>query len=319
MNSQSVSNIPVRVSRIWDETPEVKCFELVPLGEGLPVFRPGAHIDVVPLPGLVRQYSLFNGPEQTTSYFIGVKRELDSRGGSLAMHALKEGVEIEISEPKNNFDLIDDRAPALFIAGGIGSTPLLSMARHRQAAGLAAEFHIFARDRELTPFQNEIRSLGGVSHHGMLPPKLNRTLGALLAAQSISAHLYICGPSLFMDLVVQIASALGWEDDHLHLERFSIEVLDLDLEGDAFEVVLAQSNATFTVKSDQTIIEALEEAGYNHLTSCEQGVCGTCYTTVLEGEPDHRDQYLTAEEKSSGTIIMPCVSRCKGKRLVLDI
>ena len=309
----------VKVARAWDETPEIRCFELIPLGGGLPDFHPGAHIDVMPAEGIIRQYSLWNGPLQNESYFIGVKREPESRGGSVAMHDLAEGAEFTISAPKNNFDLVDTDGPALLLAGGIGVTPLLSMAQHLQGDDGMADLHIFARNAEFTPFQDQITAMGGQAHHGLLPPELNRTLGGLLAAQPVNAHLYMCGPGPFMDLVVQIATALGWADDHIHLEHFSVDTDDLDLSGGAFEVVLQQSGLTFAVGPEQTIIAAMEEAGHIPLTSCEQGVCGTCITKVLEGEPDHRDQYLSDAEKAAGTAIMPCVSRCKGNRLVLDI
>ena len=313
--------LTVRIDRVWDETPEIRCFELrADNGTHLPPADPGAHIDVHPAEGLVRQYSLWNGPDDRDRYLIGVKREPDSRGGSAAMHGLAEGDTLAISEPRNNFPLADGNGPHILLAGGIGITPLHAMAQRLAAEGRDHHLHLFARSHEHAPFRSALEPNPHASiHPGLVPPKLDCVLADLLSARSDGAHFYLCGPGPFMDLVRKIATDHDWPEDHVHLEYFSADPDALELDGEAFEVVLQRSGTTFVVADDQTIIEAMEEAGIDILTSCEQGVCGTCVTNVIEGEPDHRDLYFNASEHASGKLITPCVSRCKGRRLVLDL
>lgn len=310
----------VTVSRIWQETPEICCFELIPDQGGPVTFTPGAHIDVHLPNDLIRQYSLWNGPDDTQSYLIGVKREPHSRGGSVAVHNLVQGDKLQISDPRNNFELDAGDGPALLLAGGIGITPLLSMARHLNAKGRDHCLHLFARDAVHAPFQNELAVLPEAPVHlGLVPTALDRVLAGILDGPAPDAHLYLCGPGPFMDLAERQAALAGWTAAQVHLERFSADPNGLDNGGEGFEVLLKQSGKSICVEEGKTIIEAMEAAGIVHLTSCEMGVCGTCMATVIEGEPDHRDQYLNDTEKASGKVIMPCVSRCKGKRLVLDL
>ena len=311
----------VRIVRAWNETPEIKCFELKsPNGTSLPAAEPGAHIDVH-LPGnLIRQYSLWNGPEDTESYFIGVKREPQSRGGSTAMHAFERGALLTIGSPKNNFPLVDSEGPHILLAGGIGVTPLLSMARNLEQNGRSYELHLFARDEANTPFAERAKADNNTTVHlGLIPPGLEDVLQGLLADRGPDAHLYMCGPGPFMQLVKDIARPCGWPDDHVHLEYFSVDADSLNTDGDSFDVVLQQAGQTLTVGPEETIIEAMEAAGIEPFTSCEQGVCGTCLCDIIEGEPDHRDQYLNPTERDAGKLFLPCVSRSKGKRIVLDL
>lgn len=312
--------LEVVISDLWDETGEIRCFELGSAGEPLPSFSAGAHVEVHLSDNLVRHYSLWNGPEQTDRYMIGVKREPESRGGSARMHELKVGDTIAISEPRNNFALEDSDGPAIMLAGGIGITPLLAMARERREQRRPTTLHMFARDADNIPFKSQLNALDNAPVHlGLVPPTLDRVLRGILSDPDPDAHLYMCGPGPFMDLVEKIAAITGWPNDRVHLERFSVDADALDLSGDSFEVVLRQSGQSITVGPDQTIIQAMEKAGIVPLTSCEQGVCGTCMTTVIDGEPDHRDFFLNDMERQEGNLIMPCVSRCKGKRLVLDL
>ncbi len=310
----------VTIQRIHQETPEIKTFELLPDGGQLIEFSPGAHIDVHLPGGLMRQYSLWNGPSDRDAYRIGVKREAKGRGGSAAMHELCEGDRLEVSFPRNHFELQDSDGPAILLAGGIGITPILAMARHLAAEGRPHVLHLFARDTTFAPFLSQLTRLPEAPVHlGLIPPTLVKVIAGILAQPDSTAHLYLCGPGPFMDIVEQQAAIAGWARDRVHMERFSASPESLNLTGDGFEVVLQRSGRTIAVAVGETIIEAMAAAGITPLTSCEQGVCGTCMTTVLEGTPDHRDQYLNAAEKASGTLIMPCVSRCKGKRLVLDL
>ncbi|MEX3009680.1 2Fe-2S iron-sulfur cluster-binding protein [Hoeflea sp. TYP-13] len=313
--------LTVRIEKIWDETEEIRCFELRSNnGIALPPAEPGAHIDIQISEGLTRQYSLWNGPEDTGRYFIGVKREPESRGGSSAMHALAQGQSVTISPPRNHFPLAGGEGPHILLAGGIGITPLFAMTQRLEAEGRDHHLHLFARSIDHAPFaQKLLASPAATIHPGLVPPKLNTVLADILNNGQGGGHLYLCGPGPFMDLVRETAANSGWPESRVHLEYFSADPDALQLDGDAFEVVLEKSGTTLVVGSDQTIIEAMEEAGLEVLTSCEQGVCGTCVTNVIEGEPDHRDLYFNAGEHASGKVITPCVSRCKGKRLVLDL
>jgi len=289
-------------------------------GVNLPPIQPGAHIDVHLGNGLTRQYSLWNGPAETDAYFIGVKREPDSRGGSAAMHELAAGQVLEIGEPRNNFPLVDTSGLSLLLAGGIGITPLLSMMRSLESKKRPVQLHLFSRSVALSPFRALLNDKPNFTQHiDVLPPKLEGVLSNLLGARRPDDQVYICGPVRFMELTQTIATASGWPATEIHLEYFVSENLPDGRKDTEFELVLHKSSKCLTVKSDQTIITALREAGVDILTSCEQGVCGTCVTAVLEGDPDHRDVYFNPQERASGKLITPCVSRCKGKRLVLDL
>lgn len=310
----------VSIRRLWDETPEIRCFELAPVdGIELPPAEPGAHIDVYPGGGLVRQYSLWNGPDERDRYLIGVKREPASRGGSAAMHCLAEGERLLISEPKNRFPLSHISGASVLLAGGIGVTPLLSMARHLEAGHRAFELHLFARSKQHSPFAAMIEDkLGATIHLGLDPLQLETVFSGLLRRCSTDAHLYLCGPAPFMALAQKVAADIGWPSARIHLEHFAAAESAPDPAGEAFEVVLKKTGRTILVGPDQSIVEAMEKAGCGILTSCEQGVCGTCTTRVIDGDPDHRDLYLSIAEQKAG-LFTPCVSRSKSKRLVLDL
>jgi len=311
----------VYVATLWDETPEIRCFELRPVDcVALPTAEPGAHIDVHIGRSLTRQYSLWNGPDEGDAYFIGVKREPQSRGGSIGMHDLSVGDRLTISLPRNNFRLHAHEGQALLFAGGIGITPLLAMARHLEARKAEFHLHLFSRSKELAPFASRLLTHPDMSVHcGLVPPALDARLADLLEPRTQGSHLYICGPAPFMALAVAIAIERNWPQENIHLEHFAAVLPPEDPTARSFEVVAKRSGKTVVVEPKQTITQALISAGVDIFTSCEQGVCGTCVTAVLEGEPDHRDQYFNAAEHSSGKVITPCVSRCKGKRLVLDI
>lgn len=308
----------VRITAIHDTTPEVRCFVLKPMTGTAEQSEPGAHIDVHLPNGLIWQYSLTNGPSDTSDYQIAVKKEVTGRGGSQAMHGLNVGDMLSVAAARNNFCLEPGRA--IFLAGGIGITPLLSMARNLVAQGESFHFHLFARSQEFAPFKDEIDLMNvGIMHLGLVPPALNETLETILANPDTDTHLYMCGPAAFMDVVTETSKSLGWADSQVHLEHFALDPDNVDTQGDTFEVVLAKSGLTLEVSKDQTILEALEDVGIEIETSCESGICGTCVTPVLEGVVDHRDMYLTDLEKADGKIICVCVSKAQSRRLVLDI
>jgi len=313
----------VRIIRKVDVAADICAFELArPDSSALPAFAAGAHIDVHVGEGLVRQYSLCNLPGDTHRYVIGVLREARSRGGSMAMHALAEGSLLEISEPKNHFPLAEGATHSLLLAGGIGVTPILSMAEHLAASGASFEMHYCTRDTSRAAFRDRLadaRFAGRVHlYFDSAPAEERVNLRALLAAPEPGKHLYVCGPAGFIGAVLDTAVAAGWDERNLHREYFAA-ASQPEAVSDDFQVKLAGSGQVIDVKSGQTVIAALTAAGVDVPTSCEQGVCGTCLTRVLAGEPDHRDVYLTDDERATNDCFLPCCSRSKSPMLVLDL
>ncbi len=320
----SGATLTVRVARKSFEAEGICSFELVSAdGEPLPAFSAGAHVDVQLPGGLTRQYSLCNDPAETHRYLIAVLRDPASRGGSLAMHeAVKEGDALTISTPKNHFALAHEAGSHLLLAGGIGVTPLLCMAERLANIGASFEMHYCTRSRPRTAFVERIARSAFAPrvkfHHDDGAPEQRLDIAALLAEHPAGRHFYVCGPKGFMDAVLGTARSEGWPESQLHYEFFSADVAPVA--GDAsFEVQLASSGRIVVVPADRSIVQALAEAGVTVATSCEQGVCGTCLTRVIEGEPEHRDLYLTPEEQAAGDQVLPCCSRARSARLVLDL
>lgn len=286
-------------------------------GIALPAFRAGAHIDLHLTPDLIRPYSLCGDPQDRHHYQLGILKEGSSKGGSLAVHALREGDAIAVSEPRNLFELCDAAAHTLLIGGGIGVTPMLSMAAELHAAGRSFSLHYCARSPSQAAFMAHLGAApwAGQTHlHFSDRQRLN--LDAVLRDVPPDTHVYVCGPTRLMDAVSEQARHLGYAPEQIHQECFSAEV---QTDGSAFEVVAATSGITVTVLENQTIVEALGQAGLKVNVSCKQGICGSCLTDVLEGEVDHRDHYLTDEEKADGDQILLCCSRAKCGRLVIDL
>ena len=316
--------ITVTVARKQSEAEDICAFELVRQDSGpLPAFSAGSHVDVHLPGGITRQYSLCNDPAESHRYLIGVLRDPTSRGGSEAMHTLvNEGDTLTISAPKNHFPLAHDARRSLLLAGGIGGTPILCMAERLSEAGAEFEMHYCTRSPSRTAFRQRIqasRFASLVQFHfddGAAEQKLD--LPALLGTPVAGTHLYVCGPKGFMDAVLCTARAKGWPEAQLHYEFFSAEPAKLETD-DSFEVMLASSGKVVKVAKDQTVVQALGAAGVEVQTSCEQGVCGTCLTRVISGEPDHRDMYLTPEEQAANEQFLPCCSRARSAMLVLDL
>jgi len=319
-----MGELTVTVRAVRDEAADVRSFELVSAdGGALPPFTAGAHVDVHVAPGLVRQYSLCNDPRETDRYLIAVKCEPASRGGSKAMHErVRAGDRLTIGAPRNNFALAGGAAHHLLFAGGIGITPLLAMARHLLAAGTSFELVYFSRSIAHMAFHDLLSSpeyRGRVAFHYALEPEQVRAyVRKLLWHRPENAHLYLCGPRAFMDLV-ETTAAPTWPPEAVHLEYFAADPAALGGPREHFVVKLARHGGEFEIPAGRTIIEVLAENGIVVETSCEQGVCGTCITGVLEGEPDHRDVFLTDAEKGAGDRMTVCVSRAKTPRLVLDL
>jgi vanillate O-demethylase ferredoxin subunit len=320
----SGGELRVRVARKVGEALDVAVFELVNADAGaLPAFSAGAHVDVHLPNGLTRQYSLCNDPGEGHRYLIGVLRDAASRGGSAALHdQVKEGDVLQISAPKNHFPLAHDAAHSVLVAGGIGVTPILCMAERLAVTGASFEMHYCSRAPERTAFRERIAAAGfagKVQFHfddGAAAQKLD--LPSLLARQGAGVHLYVCGPTGFMDWVLDGARAAGWPAAQLHYEFFGATVAHSATDA-SFEVQLASSGRIVVVPKDKTITQALSDAGVEIAVSCEQGVCGTCLTRVLGGVPDHKDLYLTPEEQAANDQFTPCCSRSKSARLVLDL
>jgi vanillate O-demethylase ferredoxin subunit len=318
-----MTQITVKVARKKQEALDIASFELArPDGAPLPAFSAGSHIDVQVPGGLTRQYSLCNDAGENHRYRIAVLRDAKSRGGSVGMHdAVQEGDTLQISEPRNHFPLVHAQRTVL-LAGGIGVTPLLCMAQRLQAIGSAFEMHYCTRSEGRTAFCDEIRASAFTAkvhfHFDDGPREQALNLPAVLGAPDPGAHVYICGPAGFINFVLQTAQGMGWPSEQLHLEYFSAAPQDTSADR-AFTVKLASSGKLVPVAADQTVVQALQAQGVEILTSCEQGVCGTCITRVLEGECDHRDMYFTDEEKAKHDQFTPCCSRAKTDVLVLDL
>ncbi|WP_321814748.1 MULTISPECIES: PDR/VanB family oxidoreductase [unclassified Paraburkholderia] len=318
------TTLDVTVSRKWQEAQDIYGFEFTHAdGNALPPFSAGAHIDVHLPDGLIRQYSLCNDPGSTHHYRIAVLRDANGRGGSRAIHdKVNQGDTIRISAPRNHFALAHAAPHHLLIAGGIGITPILCMAEHLIRAGEKFDLHYCARSREraafvepvtASPFGNRTALYFDDETHA---PRFD--IAATLANAPAESHLYVCGPRGFMDAVLAEARRQQWDETRLHYEFFG-GIVEQSSADAAFQVRIASSGATIDVPTGCTVIEALAANGVDVLTSCEQGVCGTCITRVIEGRPDHRDAYLTDEEKAAGDQFLPCCSRSHTPLLVLDL
>ncbi|RWL84876.1 MAG: 2Fe-2S iron-sulfur cluster binding domain-containing protein [Mesorhizobium sp.] len=310
----------VTVGRKWQTADGIAGFELRPIKGILPTFHPGAHIDVHMPNGEIRQYSITNGPGETDSFTIGVKLERDSKGGSRCMHeTVREGDVLAISEPRNNFPLRRDAIKTIFLAGGIGITPLLAMAQALKNQELTYELHYFAQGQEHLAFADRLKLLGDSlkPHLGLSPGATGAELRQILTGYRNDMHLYICGPGPMLEAARKIATEQGWPDSAVHFEYFK-NTNKID-DSSSFEVALARSCVTLRVPAGKTILQIMRESGIDVPSSCEQGACGTCMASVIEGEPDHQDVYLSDVERKAGTKIMTCVSRAKSARLVLDI
>jgi len=318
-----MTDLQLIVSARTQEADGVCSFELEPPPGGeLPPFTAGAHIDVHVHPGIVRQYSLCGDPAERRRWRIAVLREPQSRGGSLGMHQeVHPGAALRVSGPRNHFPLVT-AAHSLLVAGGIGVTPILAMAKMLRREGRGFELHYCARSPMRTAFRTEIVSEFGASaqfHFDDGEPAQKFDAEAVLAGAHREAHLYVCGPAGFMDHVLATARRLGWAEDRLHREYFAAPVAPTPAADGAFDVRLARSGIALNIPPDKSVLEVLLGAGIAIPYSCESGVCGTCATRVLEGTPDHRDAYFTDAERAKGDWFTPCCSRSTTPLLVLDL
>lgn len=316
--------LDLRVAARHDCAQGIAAFELVAKDDCLlPAFTAGAHIDVYLPGGLVRQYSLRNDPAERHRYCIGVLREVGGRGGSAHMHdRLNVGDTIEAGSPRNAFELDEGASFSLLLAGGIGVTPILSMAHRLSALGCDFAFHYGARSAPRMAFRDEIEASAFAGHaHFHLddgPAEQRLNLAELLSSRPARAHLYACGPAGFLDAVIT-AARKAWPSETVHREYFANAARAESIGDKAFRVKLAVDGRSFEVKPGRSIVEVLAENGIEIPVSCEQGICGTCVTRVVAGVPDHRDLVLTDRQRAAGDRMTPCCSRALTEELVLEL
>ncbi|MER6991846.1 PDR/VanB family oxidoreductase [Saccharopolyspora hirsuta] len=308
----------VEVVEVVEAAAGVRALRLV-RADGAPfdAHRAGAHVDVTGPTGLLRQYSLCGPPADRQSLLIAVKREPGSRGGSAALHEVSVGEHLEVGPPRNLLALADDADRHVLVAGGIGVTPLLSMAHELRRTGAAFELHYFARTRAEAAFADLLESeFRAHLHIGVPRAEHPALLAGVAAGLTPAAHVYTCGPEGFMDQVTGVfAPVVG--ADHVHVEHFT--AAEVDTSGDAPFTVELDTGEVFEVPADRSILSVLEEGGVDVAKSCEEGICGSCVSGVLDGVPDHRDNCLSKAEKAAGDQMALCVSRALTEKLVIEL
>jgi vanillate O-demethylase ferredoxin subunit len=314
----------VRVIHRQQAADGIICLEVAPVdGGSLPRFEAGAHVDVHLGTGLIRQYSLCNDPAETHRYRLGILLEANGRGGSAEIHRdFAEGKVVRIGAPRNKFQLVAEARHSVLLAGGIGVTPLLAMAYQLTADGKSFEMHYLSRTLGRAAFLDELEAdrLAANVHiyfdDGAPAERFDTDRD--IPAPELGSHLYLCGPQGFMTAMIEAARAKSWPEERIHLEHFTAAA-EVATAGGSFLIEARRSGKMVTVKADETGAEALLAAGIDVPLSCENGICGTCLTTVIDGVPDHRDSYMTDEEKAANTQVTLCCSRAFTAKLVLDI
>lgn len=290
-----------------------------PDGIALPNWTPGAHVDLELTPALIRQYSLCGSPADAHHLQVGVLKDVEGRGGSVFIHEnLTAGSTVLVRGPRNHFPLV--ASPRyLFIAGGIGITPMLPMIAEAEAVGAEWQLVYGGRSRASMAFADQLAEHGDkvlLLARDEVDRTLSQRIDELLGTPQPGTLVYCCGPEALLGAVE--SACASWPAGSLHVERFHAKEIEGAVDTE-FEVVLARSGLTITVPADRSIFRAAEDAGVPVLGSCHEGICGTCETVILEGEADHRDSVLSDSEKESNETLMVCVSRCRGDRLVIDL
>ncbi|EZQ12587.1 Vanillate O-demethylase oxidoreductase [Halopseudomonas bauzanensis] len=314
-----MNKIAVFIRRKISLTPTIITLELESSdGQPLPAYEAGAHIDIELPGGYTRQYSLCGTPQQADIYRVGILLDPQSRGGSISAHALIEGQTLNISPPKNLFPLANGKHSILF-AGGIGITPILSMAYTLAKQSSSFEMHYCTRSRDQTAFIDELcSSQFDEQVHMHFDDECPLSAALVLANPQPDTYLYACGPTGFIKHITETAESLGWAKDNIRFELFSAPEAVGIQECGSFEIELSGSGQVITVAPDQTAAQAMIDAGINVPVSCEQGICGTCLMQVLDGTPDHRDFFLSDDEHAANNQFTPCCSRSHSARLVVD-
>jgi tetrachlorobenzoquinone reductase len=309
----------MRVTAIRYAGPDTNLYELRPISEDLlPAFTAGAHVDLFLPNGLIRQYSIASDPEDRSRYILGIKRDASGRGGSRFVHeSIRAGTIVPTSPPRSTFSFVEDGKPAVFIAGGIGVTPFLSMAQRATRIDLNWKLYAAVRMRAELPILSPVRSLGEriATHVDDEHDGRPIDLAAIVRSVTPDTHLYCCGPAPMLEAFEQETASR--ESKYNHIERFTNHAPAGAVSG--YTVHLARSGLTVRIESGQTIVEALRNEGIQVTTSCEQGVCGSCETRIVAGRPDHHDVILTDDEKASNKTMMICCSGSLDDVLVLDL
>jgi len=318
--SSAAQTLMAQVAEVRAEARDVMTLELRAIGGGqLPPFEPGSHVDLHLPNGLIRQYSLTNDWRERDRYVIGVGRAADSRGGSSYVHSsIRAGAQLKISAPRNNFPLDSDAGSFLFIAGGIGITPIMAMVRWCVANQKPWRLSYAARSRQRAAFYEELSALGG-DHHFHFDDERGQIFDAAQAISGLTEgeRIYCCGPDPLMNAVKELTA--NFPSGTARFEWFTAPQSDEPQESNSFTVRLERSGGEFEVPEQKSILEVLEENGFEIPFSCREGLCGTCLTNVCSGEPDHRDYVLSDEERASGKMMTICCSRSKSPLLTLDL
>jgi len=314
--------LKVRVQGIRYEAVDIISLGLRTLEGELPVWTPGSHVDVHLANGLVRSYSLSNLKTGDEEYRLTVQRDPATRGGSKSMHDnLRVGQVLEISPPRNNFPLCESAVGTVFIAGGIGVTPFLSMAQRLNEIRRPWTMYYSVRSPDRAAHLDELQTVAAAAQGRFemnfdgLPGGKMLDLRALLDSLSRDTHVYCCGPEGMLN-AYRAAAAEVFPSEQVHYEYFSVTV---DAAAGGYIVSLARSGKEVRVNEGETLLKALLAAGVKVPYSCEEGVCGACETRVLSGTPDHRDMILSDREHAEGKTMMICCSGSKSERLVIDL
>lgn len=321
MSDDGVKLLTVRVTRTEAAADGIQLFELQdPGGADLPEFSPGSHVSVRVPNGSLRNYSIASDPAERSRYVIAVKREAGGRGGSISLvEGTRAGDMLAISEPRNLFELAANAPSYIFVAGGIGITPILSMIHHvRATGGKPFKLYYLTRNKAGTAFLPELGAaeLKGkvVIHHDQGDPSRAFDLWPVFETPT-KAHIYCCGPRPLMDGVRDMTG--HWPASQVHFEDFGSDLVRPRADDTPFKVRLARNGAVLTVPVGVTIMEVMRAHGLLVPSSCESGTCGTCRTRLLAGAPDHRDLVLSEAERRDS--IMVCVSRAQSAELLLDV
>jgi len=320
---KTTETLSLVASRVQQETPNIKSMDLTKSdGSALPGFTAGAHIDVMTDGGKRRSYSIASDPDDRNRYLISILREAEGRGGSVWMHdEVTDGDSVTVLPPINNFCLHSDASEYIFIAGGIGITPILAMGHTLRGTKTKLTLHYCTRSPEETAFMEEVKDVFGanvVFHHDGGDVLKGINLLQVLGAHPEGAHLYVCGPPGLMEAAIHTAA--HWPKGTVHREYFAATASLENLTNQEFEISLARHKKILKVPVDKTILEVVRTAGITIDSSCEDGLCGACRVPLLNGTVEHRDNVLSDAEKKANRSIMICVSRAeKSERLVLDI
>jgi ferredoxin-NADP reductase len=316
-----MNGVVVRVAEITEEAEAIRSLRLVHEDERpFTPFEAGAHMDITGPTGVLRQYSLCSPPGDPSSLLVAVKREAQGTG-SVALHEVQVGDRLLIGKPRNLLRIVERADRHLLIAGGIGITPMLAMAYELYSRGADFELHYFARSREEAAFVSFLKERSEFRdfvrfHFGTARQTRLDLLAEIFAAVDEHTHCYTCGPVPFMDQVEKAFSAVG-SADNLHIEHF--HGTEIDTSADTSFQIELDTGEEFEIPADKSILEVLETNGIDVFKSCEEGICGSCVSGVLEGTPDHRDNCLSKADKESGTQIALCVSRAKSPKLTIEL